>query len=154
MGLTGLSTLLDKNLSDLTLLIITWDFVDKLRYSYLKFIAEIIMRDLSINCSLITLDFLTVNVTHCASWHPCYWLLQEYGSCGEKMTLWGEVQKLQGEPFRQVQQLYGIHFPIEVRHIFAQWIEAQPWWANCLFIHVYKTDFLHVDVPVFFCSVC
>ena len=43
------------------------------------------------------------------------------------MTLWAKVQQLTGEAMRQMQSAYGSHFPIEVRHFFAQWIEAQPW---------------------------
>jgi len=45
----------------------------------------------------------------------------------EKMALWARVQQLTGEAMRHMQSVYGIHFPIEVRHFFAQWIEDQPW---------------------------
>lgn len=38
------------------------------------------------------------------------------------MAQWSQVQGLPG-----VQQLYGNHFPLELRHYFAPWIEAQPW---------------------------
>ncbi|TKC49356.1 hypothetical protein EI555_016897, partial [Monodon monoceros] len=37
------------------------------------------------------------------------------------------AQQLQGDALRQMQVLYGQHFPIEVRHYLAQWIESQPW---------------------------
>ncbi|XP_010217301.1 PREDICTED: signal transducer and activator of transcription 5B-like [Tinamus guttatus] len=38
-----------------------------------------------------------------------------------------QAQQLQGEALRQMQALYGQHFPIEVRHYLSQWIESQPW---------------------------
>ncbi|KAI1230293.1 hypothetical protein IHE44_0010259 [Lamprotornis superbus] len=37
------------------------------------------------------------------------------------------AQQLQGEALRQMQALYGQHFPIEVRHYLSQWIESQAW---------------------------
>ncbi|ELU15383.1 hypothetical protein CAPTEDRAFT_114078 [Capitella teleta] len=43
------------------------------------------------------------------------------------MALWAKVQQLTGDPMRTVQAAYGVHFPIEVRHFFAHWIEQQPW---------------------------
>ncbi|XP_076154261.1 signal transducer and activator of transcription 5B-like [Alosa pseudoharengus] len=43
------------------------------------------------------------------------------------MALWAQTQQLQGEALHQMQSLYGQHFPIEVRHYLAQWIEGQPW---------------------------
>uniref|UniRef100_A0AAY4D8F4 Signal transducer and activator of transcription n=1 Tax=Denticeps clupeoides TaxID=299321 RepID=A0AAY4D8F4_9TELE len=43
------------------------------------------------------------------------------------MALWAQAQQLQGEALHRMQSLYGQHFPIEVRHYLAQWIEAQPW---------------------------
>jgi signal transducer and activator of transcription 5B len=43
------------------------------------------------------------------------------------MALWARVQQLTGEAMRHMQTVYGPHFPIEVRHFFAQWIETQPW---------------------------
>lgn len=42
-------------------------------------------------------------------------------------TLWNQVQKLPIDAMRQVQSLYGTHFPIEVRHFFSSWLEQQPW---------------------------
>ena len=39
------------------------------------------------------------------------------------MSLWTKAQQLQGEALRQVQAVYGEHFPIEVRHFLAPWIE-------------------------------
>ncbi|ELT97587.1 hypothetical protein CAPTEDRAFT_110225 [Capitella teleta] len=50
------------------------------------------------------------------------------------MALWGKVQKLTGDQIRTVQAAYGIHFPIEVRHYFAHWIEQQPWYT---LIHIH-----------------
>lgn len=43
------------------------------------------------------------------------------------MALWAKVQQLTGEAMRHMQSVYGPHFPIEVRHFFAQWIETRPW---------------------------
>ncbi|KAI7797355.1 Stat5.2 protein [Triplophysa rosa] len=43
------------------------------------------------------------------------------------MALWIQAQQLQGDALHQMQSLYGQHFPIEVRHYLAQWLEAQPW---------------------------
>ncbi|XP_066300615.1 signal transducer and activator of transcription 5B-like isoform X1 [Branchiostoma lanceolatum] len=43
------------------------------------------------------------------------------------MALWAKAQTLQGDALQQMQNLYGTHFPIEVRHYFAHWIEDQPW---------------------------
>lgn len=45
------------------------------------------------------------------------------------MAMWIQAQQLQGEALHQMQALYGQHFPIEVRHYLAQWIESQPWYA-------------------------
>uniref|UniRef100_A0A8C5W697 Signal transducer and activator of transcription n=1 Tax=Leptobrachium leishanense TaxID=445787 RepID=A0A8C5W697_9ANUR len=43
------------------------------------------------------------------------------------MAVWIQAQQLQGDALRQMQALYGQHFPIEVRHYLSQWIEAQTW---------------------------
>lgn len=43
------------------------------------------------------------------------------------MAVWIQAQQLQGEALHQMQSLYGQHFPIEVRHYLAQWIESQLW---------------------------
>uniref|UniRef100_A0A1A8HK36 Signal transducer and activator of transcription 5.1 n=1 Tax=Nothobranchius korthausae TaxID=1143690 RepID=A0A1A8HK36_9TELE len=43
------------------------------------------------------------------------------------MAMWIQAQKLEGEALHQMQALYGQHFPIDVRHYVAQWIESQPW---------------------------
>ncbi|EGD83476.1 STAT5A/MGF protein [Salpingoeca rosetta] len=40
------------------------------------------------------------------------------------MSLWRVTQRLP-----EVRALYGPHFPLEIRHYFADWIEAQPWQA-------------------------
>ncbi|XP_078287611.1 signal transducer and activator of transcription 5B-like isoform X2 [Rhinoraja longicauda] len=42
------------------------------------------------------------------------------------MAFWGEIMK-QHQFLPQLQELYGKHFPIEVRHHLAEWIEKQPW---------------------------
>ncbi|KAL6474760.1 hypothetical protein MHYP_G00158000 [Metynnis hypsauchen] len=44
-----------------------------------------------------------------------------------EMALWIQAQQLKGDALHQMQALYGQHFPIEVRHYLAQWIESQPW---------------------------
>ncbi|KAM3923766.1 signal transducer and activator of transcription 5B [Leptodactylus fuscus] len=43
------------------------------------------------------------------------------------MAVWIQAQQLQGDALRQMQALYGQHFPIEVRHYLSHWIEAQTW---------------------------
>lgn len=43
------------------------------------------------------------------------------------MALWAKAQQLQGDSLRQVKAVYGDHFPIEVRHVLADWIEQKPW---------------------------
>ncbi|XP_061565284.1 signal transducer and activator of transcription 5B-like isoform X1 [Cololabis saira] len=43
------------------------------------------------------------------------------------MATWIQAQQLQGDALHQMQDLYGQHFPIEVRHYLATWIELQPW---------------------------
>ncbi|XP_051522719.1 signal transducer and activator of transcription 5B isoform X2 [Myxocyprinus asiaticus] len=43
------------------------------------------------------------------------------------MALWIQAQQLQGDALHQMQSLYGQHFPIEVRHYLAQWLETQQW---------------------------
>uniref|UniRef100_A0A6Q2XVG5 Signal transducer and activator of transcription n=1 Tax=Esox lucius TaxID=8010 RepID=A0A6Q2XVG5_ESOLU len=43
------------------------------------------------------------------------------------MAVWIQAQQLQGEALHQMQSLYGQHFPIEVRHYLAQWLEGQLW---------------------------
>ena len=43
------------------------------------------------------------------------------------MALWAKVQQFSSEGMRQIQAAYGVHFPIEVRHFFSQWIESQNW---------------------------
>lgn len=44
--------------------------------------------------------------------------------------MWIQAQQLQGEALHQMQALYGQHFPIEVRHYLAQWIESQLWYGR------------------------
>ncbi|XP_046658831.1 signal transducer and activator of transcription 5B [Homalodisca vitripennis] len=41
------------------------------------------------------------------------------------MALWTKTQNLQGEALQQIRALYGEHFPIEVRHFLAPWIEEK-----------------------------
>eukprot|EP00118_Oscarella_pearsei_P002848 m.11888 g.11888 ORF g.11888 m.11888 type:complete len:812 (+) comp23673_c0_seq1:85-2520(+) len=43
------------------------------------------------------------------------------------MSLWQRTQQLDSAALRQINSLYGPHFPIEVRHYFADWLESQPW---------------------------
>jgi len=47
-----------------------------------------------------------------------------------QMALWARVQQLNGDAMRQIQLVYGVHFPIEVRHFFANWIEEQHWYES------------------------
>ena len=43
------------------------------------------------------------------------------------MALWEKAQQLSGALLEELKGLYGAHFPIEVRHYLALWIESQPW---------------------------
>ncbi|CAG0900048.1 unnamed protein product [Darwinula stevensoni] len=43
------------------------------------------------------------------------------------MALWAKAQRLQGDALRQVLSMYGPHFPLEVRHYLADWLEARTW---------------------------
>lgn len=49
----------------------------------------------------------------------------QFKGTASKMSLWAKAQQLQGEALRQVQAVYGEHFPIEVRHFLAPWIESK-----------------------------
>ena len=40
-----------------------------------------------------------------------------------KMSLWNRAQQLPPDALREVQNVYGEQFPIEVRHYLAGWIE-------------------------------
>nr|CAD7194181.1 unnamed protein product [Timema douglasi] len=42
---------------------------------------------------------------------------------GNSMSLWTKAQQLQGDALKKVRAVYGEHFPIEVRHFMAAWIE-------------------------------
>ncbi|KRT82459.1 hypothetical protein AMK59_3814 [Oryctes borbonicus] len=43
------------------------------------------------------------------------------------MSLWAQAQQLPHENIQQIRAIYGEHFPIEVRHFLAQWIEEKFW---------------------------
>ncbi|XP_059486030.1 signal transducer and activator of transcription 5B isoform X2 [Neocloeon triangulifer] len=43
------------------------------------------------------------------------------------MSLWTKAQTLTGDALQQVRAVYGEHFPIEVRHFLAGWIEEKMW---------------------------
>jgi len=59
------------------------------------------------------------------------------------MALWARVQQLSGDAMRQIQLVYGVHFPIEVRHFFANWIEEQHWYADfCVSLDSYLLQIL------------
>eukprot|EP00064_Thunnus_orientalis_P010066 superscaffoldBa00001332_g10092 len=70
------------------------------------------------------------------------------------MAMWIQAQQLQGEALHQMQALYGQHFPIEVRHYLAQWIESQLWYAVILIFifipiahHLQVRDSVELDNP-------
>ncbi|XP_071530717.1 signal transducer and activator of transcription 5B isoform X2 [Panulirus ornatus] len=52
--------------------------------------------------------------------NPCDYRVQKSKA---KMSLWNRAQQLPPEALRQVQNVYGEQFPIEVRHYLAGWIE-------------------------------
>lgn len=43
------------------------------------------------------------------------------------MSLWAKAQQLPPESLQQIRSIYGDHFPIEVRHYLAQYIEEKFW---------------------------
>ena len=43
------------------------------------------------------------------------------------MALWERTQKLTGAQLKELQSIYGEHFPLELRDYLAPWIELQPW---------------------------
>lgn len=44
------------------------------------------------------------------------------------MALWHKTQQLPQKILQQMQNtIYGDHFPIEVRHFLAYWIDEQSW---------------------------
>lgn len=46
------------------------------------------------------------------------------------MSLWARAQQLPPESLQKVRTIYGDHFPIEVRHCLAPWIESRIWTAE------------------------
>ncbi|XP_075989939.1 signal transducer and transcription activator Stat92E isoform X2 [Anticarsia gemmatalis] len=46
------------------------------------------------------------------------------------MSLWARAQQLPPESLQKVRTIYGDHFPIEVRHCLAPWIESRIWAAE------------------------
>ncbi|KAJ6665237.1 hypothetical protein lerEdw1_004286 [Lerista edwardsae] len=47
------------------------------------------------------------------------------------MSQWSRVQQLETTFLEQIDQIYDDKFPMEVRHLLAQWIENQDWDAAC-----------------------
>uniref|UniRef100_A0AC11ETD8 Signal transducer and activator of transcription 4 n=1 Tax=Ovis aries TaxID=9940 RepID=A0AC11ETD8_SHEEP len=45
------------------------------------------------------------------------------------MSQWNQVQQLEIKFLEQVDQFYDDNFPMEIRHLLAQWIENQDWEA-------------------------
>lgn len=43
------------------------------------------------------------------------------------MSQWNQVQQLEIKYLEQVDQFYDDNFPMEIRHLLAQWIENQDW---------------------------
>ncbi|XP_015281529.1 PREDICTED: signal transducer and activator of transcription 4-like, partial [Gekko japonicus] len=43
------------------------------------------------------------------------------------MSQWNQVQQLETKFLEQIDQIYDDKFPMEVRHLLAQWIENQDW---------------------------
>ncbi|XP_045875274.1 signal transducer and activator of transcription 4 isoform X2 [Meles meles] len=49
------------------------------------------------------------------------------GRRGASMSQWNQVQQLEIKFLEQVDQFYDDNFPMEIRHLLAQWIENQDW---------------------------
>lgn len=43
------------------------------------------------------------------------------------MAQWEKAQRLTGKHQQLLRDLYNTYFPLEARHYFADWLEAQPW---------------------------
>jgi len=43
------------------------------------------------------------------------------------MALWLKAQQLSQDSLQKVRNIYGEHFPIEVRHFLSSWIEEKMW---------------------------
>lgn len=43
------------------------------------------------------------------------------------MAMWAEIQNLNSDIQVQIRGIYSEHFPIEVRHFLASWLEEQMW---------------------------
>ncbi|CAB3252211.1 unnamed protein product [Arctia plantaginis] len=54
-----------------------------------------------------------------------YWIFRVLFTV--KMSLWARAQQLPPESLQKVRTIYGDHFPIEVRHCLAPWIESRIW---------------------------
>lgn len=52
-----------------------------------------------------------------------------YSASAFKMALWSKAQQLPPDSIhlQQIRAIYGEHFPIEVRHYLAQFIEEKFW---------------------------
>lgn len=55
------------------------------------------------------------------------WPSKQPGTWDPAMSLWARVQRLEPDVIKRIQLQYGQHFPIEVRHYCAKWLEEQPW---------------------------
>ncbi|GAB6019391.1 hypothetical protein CHUAL_000975 [Chamberlinius hualienensis] len=96
-----------------------------------SFIVTILHRDLGFfqNSKVeLTFEVLSYVYTHFKEHFKLY---QSVSCTSDRirfgMALWMKAQNLPGELLKQVQSVYGEHFPIEVRHFLAQWIEEKPW---------------------------
>ncbi|KAI4588406.1 hypothetical protein MJG53_002814 [Ovis ammon polii x Ovis aries] len=57
------------------------------------------------------------------------WLRDEKKTALRSMSQWNQVQQLEIKFLEQVDQFYDDNFPMEIRHLLAQWIENQDWEA-------------------------
>lgn len=61
--------------------------------------------------------------------HIIFFIIIIFFLLGEaEMSLWAKAQQLQGDTLLQVRSIYGEHFPLEVRHFLAQWLEEKMWY--------------------------
>ena len=72
--------------------------------------------------------YLCICLLHCRP--QCY--IHSFIALKITMSLWNRAQQLPQDALKQVQNVYNEHFPIEVRHYLAGWIEEKihQWWVR------------------------
>lgn len=45
----------------------------------------------------------------------------------QTMSVWAKAQQMSSDALQQIHSIYGDHFPIEIRHFLASWLEEKLW---------------------------